>query len=204
MIQLILVILAIIIFFVYNAVFIATHEVPKSLSDTFYYYQDDKKGLGYIFTAMMFSVCFTLLPAWLSISDSFTTWEHYFTFLAFFAAGSIAFVGAAPAFRNVGIENTVHMVAAKSAAIFSLLWCAIVCWRIMYIIPIGLGITWLIGYIYANIRCKKIYKQFNLEKDVMKHNIRAYLKYIDVYIWEMAAFVITFVTILVQSIINLF
>ena len=116
--SLILVLCAITIFIVYNSVAIAKFGIPKSLSDTFYYYQGIKKGLGYIFTAMMFSMAGLLMPGWLTISDSMPGWEHNFTFLAFFAAGAIAFVGAAPAFKNIGIERKVHMIAAKSAAVF--------------------------------------------------------------------------------------
>ncbi len=176
----ILVLIALGIFIAYNAVFIGLYGVPTSLSDTFYVYQSKKKGLGYIFSLMMFSMCFFLMPAWLSISDSFTTWEHNLTFLAFFAAASIAFVGAAPAFRNIGIENKVHMVAAKSCAVFAIAWCAIVCWRIMYIIPISIAIIWLIAYL-----CDKNFKR---NSD---------------YWWEMCAFTATFSTIIVQQIINM-
>ena len=178
-ISLILVLCAITIFIVYNGIAIAKFGIPKSLSDTFYYYQGTKKGLGYIFTAMMFSMAGLLMPAWITISDSMPGWEHNFTFLAFFAAAAIAFVGAAPAFKNMGIERKVHMIAAKSSAVFAMLWCAVVCWRIMYIIPISIGVIWLTAWL------TKTYKSCS-----------------D-YWWEMAAFLATFTTILIQCLILL-
>jgi hypothetical protein len=181
---LILVSIAIAIFLVYNIVAICIFGMPSSLSDTFYLYQSKKKGLGYIFTAMMFTMALSLMPVWLSISDVMPGWEHNLTFLAFFAAAMICFVGAAPAFRNIGIENKVHMIAAKACAVFAIAWCAIVCWRIMYIIPIAIGLAWLIGWLLRN------HTNAN----------RVWTKCSD-WIWEMAAFIATFATILTQGII---
>ena len=177
--SLILVLCAITIFIVYNSVAIAKFGIPQSLSYTFYSYQGIKKGFGCVFPFMMFSIAGLLMPGWLTISDSMPGWEHNFTFLAFFAAGAIAFVGAAPAFRNVGIERKVHMIAAKSAAVFAIAWCAVVCWRIMYIIPLSIGIIWLTAWL------TKTHKTCS-----------------D-YWWEMAAFLATFTTILVQCLILL-
>ena len=181
---LILILVAIILFLTYNIVAVCIFGMPTSLSDTYYLYESKKKGLGYIFTAMMFLMSLMLMPAWIGISDSMPGWEQYFTFLAFLAAVMIFFVGAAPAFRNIGIENKVHMIAAKACAVFAIAWCAVVCWRIMYIIPIAIGIAWLIGWLLRN------HTNAN----------RAWTKCSD-WIWEMAAFIATFATILTQGII---
>lgn len=185
-VYLILVLIAIAIFAIYNSVSIKIFGMPTSLSDTFYLYQSKKKGLGYIFTAMMWSMAGCLMPAWLSITDAIPTWEHNFTFLAFFAAAAIMFVGSAPAFRNIGIENKVHMISAKACAVFAILWCAIVCWRIMYIIPIGICLAWLTGWLLRN----------------HTNEGRVWTRCSD-YIWELAAFYSTFITVLVQCIINM-
>ena len=185
-ISLILASFAFFIFLAYNIIAIKIFGMPTSLSDTFYLYQSKKKGLGYIFTAMMWSMAFCLMPAWLTISDNMPNWEHNFTFLAFLAATCIVFVGSAPAFRNVGIENKVHMISAKACAVFAILWCAIVCWRIMYIIPISIGIAWLVGYCLHN----------------HTYENRKWTRCSD-YIWELAAFIATFTTIITQCIILL-
>lgn len=172
------------IFIVYNAISIGIFGMPTSLSDTFYLYQSKKKGLGYIFSAMMYTMAGTLMPVWLAISDAMPGWEHNLTFLAFFAAAAIMFVGTAPAFRNVGLENKVHMIAAKSCAVFAIAWCAIVCWRIMYIIPIAIGLVWLTGWLLRN-----------------KTNEGRDWKRCSDYIWELAAFYATFGTVITQCII---
>jgi hypothetical protein len=174
------------VFLAYNITAICIFGMPSSLSDTFYLYQSKKNGLGYIFTAMMFTMALSLMPAWLSISDAVSGWEHNLTFLAFFAAAMICFVGAAPAFRNIGIENKVHMIAAKSCAVFAIAWCAVVCWRIMYIIPIAIGLAWFIGWLLRN----------------HTNEGRKWTK-CDDWIWEMAAFIATFATIITQCIILL-
>lgn len=183
---LLLALLALFVFMTYNAVSIQIFGMPTSLSDTFYLYQSKKKGLGYVFSAMMYVMAGLLMPAWIGISDAMPGWEHNFTFLSFFAAAMIMFVGTAPAFRNVGLENRVHMICAKACAIFAILWCAVVCWKIMYIIPIAIGLAWLIGWLLRN--------HTNENRD---------WKRCSDYIWELAAFIATFATIITQCIILL-
>lgn len=184
--SLILCVVSLLIFTVYNVTVIHYYGMPSSLSDTFYLLQGTKKGLGYVFTAMMWSMAFTLMPAWIEISETMPGWEHNLTFLAFFAAACIAFVGSAPAFRNIGLENKVHMVSAKACAVFAIAWCAVVCWRIMYIIPIAIGLAWLIGYLLRS--------HTNINRD---------WKRCSDYIWELAAFIATFATIITQCFIFL-
>lgn len=168
---------ALLIFAVYNYVSLRLFGVPKSLSETFYLWQNEQKGMGALFTAMMFAVSITLMPAWIEISNAIGGWESNLTFLAFLAAGSIAFVGAAPAFRGCPLESKVHSIAAKCAAVFALLWCGVVCWRICYTIPIAALLVW--GVAFATKTAKAC----------------------SVYWWEMCAFVATFATIITECFI---
>ena len=185
-IYLILAIVAFCIFLVYNIVTVKFFGMPTSLSDTYYLIEAKKKHFGYFFTAMMWLMAFCLAPGWLGINDAMLGWEHNFTFLAFLASACIIFVGSAPAFRGIELENKVHMWAAKLCAVFSIAWCAVVCWRIMYIIPIAIGLAWLIGWLLRN----------------HTNEGRKWTKCSD-YIWELAAFIATFGTIIVQGIINM-
>lgn len=184
--SLILALSAFLIFIAYNAIMIWKFGMPSSLSDTFYLLQNKKKGLGYLFTAMMTSMAFTLMPGWLSISDAIGGWESNLTFLAFFACAGILFVGCAPAFRNIGIENKVHMISAKLCAVFAMLWCAIVCWRLIFIIPLSIGAAWAIGYALRN-----------------HTNEGREWKHCSDYIWELAAFLATFITVITQCLLML-
>lgn len=179
MTNLILALVAIGIFIIYNAVAIHFFGIPKSLSETFYLYQNKKRNLGYIFTGMMFTVALTLMPAWIEITEVISTWSHYLTVLPFLGAGMIAFVGAAPAFRSCELESKVHTISATAAAVFSLLWCAVVCYKIAYIIPISAVIVW--GTAFATKTQKKA----------------------QTYWWEMVAFLATFTTIVTECIILL-
>ena len=95
-----------------------------------------KKGLGTLFTVMMFVVSLLLMPAWIDITERITEWSHYLTILPFLGAASITFVGAAPNFRSCKMENIVHTVAAGCAAAFSLIWVAVVCYKICWLIPL--------------------------------------------------------------------
>ena len=168
---------ALLLFAVYNYVAIRCFGIPKTLSETFYLWQNEQKGMGAMFTAMMFAVAITLMPSWIEISNAIGGWESNLTFLAFLAAGSIAFVGAAPAFRSCPLESKVHSISAKCAAVFSLLWCGVVCWRIAYIIPVAALLVW--GVAFATKTAKKC----------------------SVYWWEMCAFAATFATIITECFI---
>ena len=81
-----------------------------------------------VFPAMMGTMGFTLLPAWLELGEMISPWSTNLNVLAFFACAAICFVGAAPAFRSNKLEGTVHTAAAITAAVASLAWCLIVCW----------------------------------------------------------------------------
>lgn len=86
-------------------------HVPASLSETYYLIQPN----GCLFTAMMWTISFCLLPAMLDLTpDSLQ-------FLAFLALAAICFVGTAPNFRQA-FEGKVHTRAAWVAAIFGILW----------------------------------------------------------------------------------
>ena len=177
MVNLILSCVSIFIFLVYNCFVLAYFKVPSSLSASFYLWNNIKSKLGYIFTGMMFVTALCLMPAWLEITEVITTWSHYLTVLPFFGAASIAFVGAAPAFRDCKLENKVHMVSAACAAVFSLLWCCVVCYQIAWItVPASLIIVWSIALITKT------------------HKTGA------TYWWEMVAFLATFSTIVAECI----
>lgn len=168
---------AILLFTVYNIVSLCKFGVPESLSNTFYLWNDVKKNLGYIFTGMMFTVAMLLMPAWLEITEVISSWSHNLTVLPFFAAAAIAFVGAAPAFKSNKLESTVHTVAAIIAAIFSILWCCVVCYSVAWIIvPASLLIIWSIALLTKTHKTAKVYW------------------------WEMVAFLATFTTIIYECI----
>lgn len=172
---LILTLVGILVFTVYNAAVIAKFGIPSSLSASFYLWNSVKSKLGYIFTGMMFIMALCLMPGWLEITEVITPWSHYLTVLPFFAAASIAFVGAAPAFRDCTLENKVHMVSAGCAAAFSIAWCASVCYQIAwYVLPASLLLVWSVALATKT------------------HKTGA------TYWWEMVAFIATFATIIIE------
>ena len=109
------------VFLAYNITALCIFGVPSSLSNTYYLYEAKMKHLGMVFPAMMASMAFTLLPAWLELGEIVSLWSAYLNPLAFFACAAILFVGGAPAFRSNRLEGTVHEVAAKIAAAAALI-----------------------------------------------------------------------------------
>lgn len=100
---------------------IVFQKIPHSLSDTYYMYKDIKQWLRYLFPIMMFSMSGLLMPVWLEATEG-----GGLQFLSFLTCAAIMFVGAAPNFKSVGIESTIHTVSAIIAAICAMLWCIFV------------------------------------------------------------------------------
>lgn len=178
MTTLILILISLFLFTAYNTVSIKQFGVPKSLSDTFYLWNEVKKNLGYIFTGMMGGMSLTLLPAWIEIGNQISTWSQYLNPLAFFACAAIMFVGVAPAFRDFPMESIVHCTAAKIAAVCALIWCFVACYQIWYV-PLVCIIAVLIAGLYT-----KTFKKCS------------------VYWLEMMAFAATFLTVIVELILQ--
>lgn len=170
-----LTIIGMVLFTIYNVCIVSKFGIPVSLSDSFYLLNGVKKGLGFIFTAMMVSMAFCLMPGWLEITESITSWSKNFTALPFLAAAGIAFVGAAPAFRKNEVEKLVHGISAYLAAAFSILWICIVCYEVaLIVLPISVFVIIALGLSTKTLKSSKIY-------------------------WlEMLAFLATFATILIE------
>jgi hypothetical protein len=174
-----LVLISFLLFLAYNIGIVSKFGIPPSLSQSYYLLNGVKKNLGFLFTGMMFTMAFTLVPAWLELGEVISSWSTYLNPLAFFTCAAIAFVGAAPAFRANKLEGTVHKVAAIVAAACSMLWCLVVCWKIMYV---PLGVAGLIAVVGA---------------------ITKTWKSASVYWLEMMAFGATFATVITQLLILL-
>lgn len=169
--------IAAIVFISYNAAVISNFGVPVSLSDTFYLWNKTKTGRGYLFTIMMLVISTCLMPGWMTLTETISSWSHNLTFLPFISAASLAFVGIAPAFKDCDIEYQVHMTAAYCAVSFAMIWCIVVCYHITWIIlPSWMIIIWAIAYVTKTYRT------------------------CAVYWWEMVAIGSTLTTIIAESI----
>ena len=145
------VLIAFIIYLIYNGVVIRLFGVPYSLSNTFYLFQSKKKWMRVLFPIMMVALVALLLPAWLEISAG-SAWQ----FLAFFASGGILFTGAAPAFMSSDLENKVHTYSAIGAAVFALLWVIFVS-KAWFMIPIWFAVIALIAWLTKTWKSALIY-----------------------------------------------
>ena len=134
MVQLILACIAIGIFTAYCIVACCLFGVPISLSHTYYYYNERYPGTGWVFTAMIVVVSFMLVYPWIYATHQVSSWSHWFGFLPFLCCAMLVFVAFAPNARNKWVQQ-VHMICAKLAAVFAILWICIVCWKIMYVLP---------------------------------------------------------------------
>lgn len=179
MIYLILTTISLVIFLIYNILIGSKFGIPRTLSQSYYVLEDYKKGLGWMFTIMMWIISWLLLPGWLEVSELISTWSIYLRVLPFITIAGLLFVGAAPAFRSIGLEPIVHEVSAKVAAVAALIWCLVVCWKIMYVPIAVMGIVALIAWLTKTWKSASGY-------------------------WvEMLCFYPTFITIIVEEIMHL-
>lgn len=145
------IIIATIIFTVYNVASLAAFNVPKSLSMTYYLWQEAESKLKFAFPLMMYLVVAFMMPAWITLSEG-----SPFQFLAFTAPTAILFVGTAPAFMSSSLENAVHQVSAYVAAALSLLWIILVTpywWTIL----LWLAVVVLASIITSSYKTSYIY-----------------------------------------------
>ena len=144
------IIVATAIYVAYNAIALAIFGIPESLSNTYYLWKE-KNGKGWLFCLMMYLVVALMMPAWITLSEGST-----YQFLSFLAPTAIAFVGAAPMFRDDELESKVHTGAAIVAAICSLAWVALVtpCW---YVILIWFGFIALASVLTSSYKTAYTY-----------------------------------------------
>lgn len=133
-----LIIISLVIFLTYLIVTYVWFGIPYSISDTYYKLERRRKGLGWLFTAMCWSVGGLLLPALLEI----TPVSYQFT--AFLACAGLLFVGAAPQFK-LSLTGAVHYGSAAVCVIFSQIWIACTpAWWIL--LPVWIGFILYILY----------------------------------------------------------
>lgn len=128
---------AAIIYWIYTIAVFRIFGVPDSYSDTFYKFNDIKKGLGVLFPIMLLSMTGLLMPSWLELSDKLLP---NLTFLAFFGGVGLCFVAAAPYFKEMTIDTghpikdlvyrsfhgqgLVHTIGALLSMISTIVWAA--------------------------------------------------------------------------------
>jgi hypothetical protein len=111
-----LIIFSFIVFVAYTVATIVLFGILPSLSAS-YYKWEEKYKCGWLFSATMFTMAVTLLPAWLTLSEGST-----FQFLSFLCPASLIFVGAAPKFETERLEKWLHPIAAIICAVCAILW----------------------------------------------------------------------------------
>ena len=118
---------------------ISTFGIPPSISDTFYLWDSKKRGLGYLFTAALFSVTFFVTPYWLEVTPD------GFRFLAFLGGGALAFVGVASHFLEPD-EKPIHYGAAFLWAGASIAWMIVTgVWYLLIPPVVFCGAAWLMS-----------------------------------------------------------
>lgn len=152
MIQLILACIAVAIFIAYNATMFGLFGMPASLSNTYYYLNNKWPGSGIAFQIMMFVLAALLIYPWMYATTIISAWSIYLGVLPFITCVMIMFVAMAPNFRQDFYTCEMHMTCAKICAGTALAWVAAACWQIAYIIPLWIGVLWLIAWLTGTMK----------------------------------------------------
>lgn len=102
------------VFALYTVIILKTFGVLPSISDS--YYALRKRNLLAPFTFFCWGTAFPLIIYWIELLPN--DWN----FLPFIACGSLMFVGASPAFKDLELERKVHSTSAIICAIAAYTW----------------------------------------------------------------------------------
>lgn len=127
--------------------FVRFREVPPSLSATYYSFEE-RYGRGSVFTIALLLMAFTIIAPMIECSLG-----SPFQFLAFLCPAAIAFVGAAPKFRDTRMESRVHTIAALLSALCGCLWVILVA-KMWWMILVSVALVVLVAFL------TKSYKQY--------------------------------------------
>lgn len=172
--NLILVYVAVAIFIAYNAVAIKLFGIPSSLSITFYHFESIRKGLGWIFTVMMWVVTLLMFIPWIEVTEVISSWSHYLTFLPAITCIALLFSSMAGNARESEVVEKVHLIGAKLAAATAVIWICVVCWKIAYILPAWILVIGGVAHLTKTAKSARDYW------------------------WEMVAFGATFTTLITE------
>jgi ABC-type multidrug transport system fused ATPase/permease subunit len=100
--------IAVSVLMVYLTYFVGEKGIPPSLSASFY------SGMGYVFTVMCFIVAISTAIGLFELSAG-----NNYQFFVFLSATGLGFVGAAPMFKDKGMERKVHIAGAALCGVAS-------------------------------------------------------------------------------------
>lgn len=112
------------------------NKVPTSLSDTHYAWRDLNIKWSFVFPVSMLLVAGFLMPAWIRIAYEI---NPNLQFLAFLSTMGLAFVAAAPCFKEQ--DSKVHYIAAAIAGLSAIAWIifAAHCWWVILVFAAVFG-----------------------------------------------------------------
>lgn len=117
----ILSLIALMLFILYVGVAISNFGIPKSISNTYYLYEEKAKGLGYLFTAFLWIEAFLIVSIMIDMGDG-SPWQ----FVGFLCPAGLAFCGCAVLSEDKHtLEGYVHYIGAYTGAIAGVVWCCI-------------------------------------------------------------------------------
>lgn len=156
--HLIMLLVSYICYWAYTSAALACFGIPESYSNTFYLFNEKVKGLGWLFPVMSIIVVALAMPGWLEVSDVVLP---KLTVMAFFSAGGLLMVAAAPFFkemtrdtgrplmdliyRSFHGQGLVHTIGALMALIGTFTWIA--CSPVWYMLIIVGVITAAVMFI---------------------------------------------------------
>lgn len=141
--MLVISIISFLVLVMYLVIMYKKFGLPSMISDTYYQLETSRKGAGWLFTAVLWIVSFSVLLCLLDTGEGIQAF-------AFLGCAGLAFVGAAPQFKEQDVRN-VHRLGAIIAAAGGIGWSISVCSNIPACIFSTLLVT--LQYFLYLLRC---------------------------------------------------
>ena len=139
----------ILIFTTYVVSVLIKFGIPKNLSTTYYTFEEQKKGTGLLFPALLVFICCTTLPIWISTTYHASSWGTIFLFCPIVTLFCLLAVAGSAHYKRCSSLIYFHYTCAIIAAICAVVWLFFAAYQTIFVI---LRFSILGGLLGAGIR----------------------------------------------------
>lgn len=142
----------ILIFTIYVVYILIKFGIPKNLSASYYAFEEQKKGTGLLFPALLVFICTTALPIWITTTYYASTWTSTFLFCPIVTLVCLLAVAASAQYKSNTALVYFHYTCAIIASFCAVLWLCLAAYQIMYIAFGILGVLLSAGIITGTLK----------------------------------------------------
>ncbi len=113
--------------------------IPQNLSTTYYTFEEQKKGTGLLFPALLVFICSTALPIWISTTYYASSGASIFLFCPIVSLVCLLAVAASARYKSNTALVYFHYACAIVASVCAVLWLCLAAYQMVFVV-LRLGI----------------------------------------------------------------